>query len=248
MSERPKRTRQRAAVKAEKRRISYASIDAVEAAINYTFSDKALLVKALTHPSALTPDEIAKHSNQRLEFLGDRVLGLVIAERLFERRPGEREGALAPRLNRFVRKEACATAVRSLGLGIHIVMAPNEVERGGRERDSTLGDMCEALIAAIYLDGGLSDARKFIERAWAEQFKSAPKRAKDPKTRLQEYAQANTGSAPRYSVVRRKGPDHAPVFTVRAAIDGATAEAEASSKQDAERLAAQRILEQVDPE
>lgn len=245
---RPKRTRQRAAVKAVRPGLSDKAIGEIETRIGHAFKDRDRLVRAMTHPSALSADEAVRHSNQRLEFLGDRVLGLVIAERLFERRPGEREGQLAPRLNRLVKKAACADAMRFVDLGPYIVMAPNEVNNGGREREGTLGDVCEAVIAAIYLDGGLKAARAFIEHAWAPQFSAAPTRTKDPKTLLQEFAQGRGETAPRYEVVRRTGPDHAPVFQVRVAIDGSAATADGPSKQAAERAAASALLDTLDIE
>lgn len=244
---RPKRTRLRAGGKRVEQRLNDASIEALEAALGYTFKDKPRLERAMTHPSAVSSAEAVKHSNQRLEFLGDRVLGLVIAERLFERYPSEREGDLAPRLNRLVNKTACANAVRHVGVADYILMADNEIRSGGRERDSTLGDVCESLIAAIYLDGGLKAARAFIERAWAEQFNAAPKRVKDNKTLLQEWAQARGRGLPVYKVVSRDGPDHAPVFTISVEVTGVgTAEGLSDSKQDAERAAAGALLDRVE--
>lgn len=222
-------------------------MEAIEAALGYTFKDKLRLQRAMTHPSALSSAEAVRHSNQRLEFLGDRVLGLVIAERLFERYPAEREGDLAPRLNRLVNKGACANAVRQIGIADHIIMADNEIRAGGRERDSTLGDICESVIAAIYLDGGLKAARTFIERAWAQQFSAPPKRVKDNKTLLQEWAQGRGLGLPVYKVIDRAGPDHAPVFTISVEIAGAgTAEGLSDSKQDAERAAAGALLDRVE--
>lgn len=246
-AERPKRTRLRAGGKRAPQRLSDEAVKAVETALGYTFKDKPRLERAMTHPSALSASEIVKHSNQRLEFLGDRVLGLIIAERLFQRYPAEREGALAPRLNRLVKKAACAEAVRRLEIAQYIVMAENEVRAGGREREGTLGDVCESLIAAIYLDGGLKAARSFIEKAWEPQFNAPPKRVKDNKTLLQEWAQARGFGLPVYKVVHRKGPDHAPVFTISVEVQGAgAAEGTAESKQDAERAAAGALLDEVE--
>ncbi len=244
---RPKRTRLRAGGKHPEQRLSDASMEAVETALGYTFKDKPRLERAMTHPSAVSSAEAVKHSNQRLEFLGDRVLGLVIAERLFERYPTEREGNLAPRLNRLVSKTACANAVRSIQIADHIVMADNEVRAGGRDRDSTLGDVCESLIAAIYLDGGLKAARAFVERAWAQQFNAVPLRVKDNKTLLQEWAQGRGLGLPVYKVIDRDGPDHAPVFRISVEVTGAgTAEGTSASKQDAERAAAGALLDRVE--
>ncbi len=224
------------------------TLAAVEAAIGYAFSDRALLNRALTHPSAVQPDEALRHSNQRLEFLGDRVLGLVIAERLYDRRPDEREGHLAPRLNRLVNKEACAEAARSLGLGPFVHLSAYERSQGGQDRVSTLGDVCEAVIGAIYRDGGLKPARAFIERAWKDQFSERTDRIKHPKTLLQEWAQGAGLDLPDYRVTARSGPDHAPLFTVEVRLsDGRRANGMARSKAEAESAAAFRLLEEVAP-
>lgn len=243
---RPKRTRQRAAAKAVRPGLDAQTLAAAETAAGHRFRDKALFIRALTHPSAVPPSESVHHANQRLEFLGDRVLNLVIAERLIERRRNESEGDLAPRLNRLVKKGACAEAFRHLGLGAYILMSESEISGGGRERESTLGDACEAVIAAIYLDGGLAPARKFIERGWAPQFTSGPLEAKDPKTLLQEWAQGQGHPLPDYSVLSRTGPDHAPVYEVEVRVAGDdAATATGSSKRDAERHAAAALLKIV---
>ena len=243
---RPKRTRQRAAAKAVRPGLSEASILAAETACGYRFKDRALLVTALTHPSAVSAAESLHHANQRLEFLGDRVLNLLIAERLIDRRRNETEGDLAPPLNRLVKKGACAEAFRHLGLGAFLLLSDSEVASGGRERESTLGDACEAVIAAIYLDGGLSAARKFVEKGWAPQFNSGPAEMKDPKTLLQEWAQGQGHPLPDYVVIGRSGPDHAPEYQVEVRIaQNGTAAASGPSKRDAERLAAARMLEQL---
>lgn len=243
---RPKRTRLRAKAKPRAPRLSDEALGAVEAAIKYTFKDKALLHRAMTHPSVIAAEDMMHHSNQRLEFLGDRVLGLVIAERLIERYPTEREGQLAPRLNAYVRKEACAEAVRHIGLGEYMIMSSSDEADGGRLRDGALGDLCEAVIAAIYKDGGLKVARTFIERAWAPQFSKPVESAKDAKTTLQEWAQQRGLALPRYEVIDRTGPDHAPEFTIKVTLENGThAEATGTSKQDAQRSAASLLLEQI---
>lgn len=243
---RPKRTRQRAAVKAVRPGLSDEALTGAEEACGYRFKDKSLLVRGLTHPSAVSAAESLQHANQRLEFLGDRVLNLVIAERLIDRRRNETEGELAPRLNRLVKKGACAEAFRFIGLNRFLLMSDNEVSSGGRERESTLGDACEAVIAAIYLDGGLSAARKFIEKSWAPQFNSGPVETKDPKTLLQELVQGQGYPLPEYVVTSRSGPDHAPVYEVEVRIaPHGHAAATGASKRDAERHAAARMLEQL---
>ena len=244
---RPKRTRLRAASKRQLPALTSTSIEALEKALGHNFKDKSLLVTAMTHPSALSAAEAVKHSNQRLEFLGDRVLGLVISDRLLERYPTEREGELAPRFNRLVRKSACAGAARKATLGDHILMGKSERIAGGHERESTLGDVCEAVIGALYLDGGLKVARGFIEQAWAEMFASPPANARDAKSLVQEWAQGKSLPLPDYTVTGREGPDHAPVFHVRLTIEGnGSTDASGPSKQEAERVAAAAMLKKLE--
>ncbi|MEO0466705.1 MAG: ribonuclease III [Pseudomonadota bacterium] len=239
---RPKRTRQRAkpATRAE---LTDAHLAEIATVIDHKFKDRSLLDRAFTHASALSGANRGLASNQRLEFLGDRVLGLVIAERLFTRRTQEREGDLAPRLNRLVNKSACAEAMRHMQLGQYLIMSANEISGGGRERDSTLGDLCEAVIGALYLDSGITKSRKFIERAFAPQFEAMKADSKDPKSRLQEWAQGRGQALPKYKTIARHGPDHAPTFVVEVEVGrGLTAEGKARSKQAAEREAAEALL------
>jgi ribonuclease-3 len=227
---------------------SAACLAAIEAASHHRFKDKRLLAQALTHPSAVPSAEAVRLSNQRLEFLGDRVLGLVMASRLYERRRQDAEGDLAPLFNRLVKKGACAEAMRALKLEPYIELSESEETSGGRVRESTLGDACEAIIGAIYLDGGLTPARHFIEAGWAALFESGPVDARDPKSRLQEWAQGLGLPLPEYDVVGRSGPDHAPVYVIEARVSGhAPARAEGASKREAERLAAERLLSQLGP-
>jgi ribonuclease III len=174
------------------------------------------------------------------------VLNLLIAERLVERRQNETEGDLAPRLNRLVKKGACADAFRHLGLNAFILLSDGEVANGARDRESTLGDACEAVMAAVYLDGGLGAARKFLEKGWAPQLTGGPAETKDPKTLLQEWVQGQGHPLPEYVVRSRSGPDHAPVYEIEVRIaPGGTAVASGTSKRDAEREAAARMLEQL---
>ena len=248
-AKRPNRARQRDSTKQVRPSLTKETIKAIEDVIGHVFKDKALLTRAMTHPGAVSAQDAVKHSNQRLEFLGDRVLGLIISERLMQRYPGEREGKLAPRFNAFVRKEACAEAIRHLGVGQHLIMAQHDAADGGRTRDSALGDLCEALIAAVYLDGGLKSARSLVERAWAPQFTGGAVSTKDAKTALQEWAQARGFALPKYEVVDRSGPDHQPEFKVAVTLDnGSSAEASGPSKQDAQRAAAEALLEQLEHE
>jgi ribonuclease III len=244
---RPKRTRLRAHAKAVAARApSTASAAAVEAASHHRFKNPLLLTQALTHPSSVAASDSVRLSNQRLEFFGDRVLGLVIAERLYALRQDESEGELAPLLNRLVRKGACAEAMRALDLGQFIIVSESEAASGGRARESTLGDACEAIIGALYLDGGLSPARRFIEAGWAGQFSAPPEDARDPKSLLQEWAQGRGLPRPDYDVVGRSGPDHAPEYEVEVRVqNNGTATARGASKRVAERLAAERLLKHL---
>lgn len=216
-------------------------LDALEAALGHRFGDPALLREALTHSSAR-----ATASNERLEFLGDRVLGLVIAEALIDRHPGESEGRLAPRLNALVSRETCAAIAERLDLGAHIVMARAEAHSGGRRKPALLANAAEAVIAAVYLDAGPEEARRFILRHWAHLFQAQTDAPVDPKTALQEWAQARGRPLPVYETVAQDGPDHAPRFTVRVTLDdGRCAEAVASSKRAGERESARLLMDSL---
>ncbi|TVQ54195.1 MAG: ribonuclease III [Rhodobacteraceae bacterium] len=207
--------------------------------------DPELMEAALTHPSAGSP---ARPDYERLEFLGDRVLMLVIAEALLERWPDAREGDLAPRLNALVRKETCAEIAAEIGVGEHLRLDRSEARTGGRTRLSILGDAMEAVIAAVYLDKGLEAARAVVLRHWgprmAAQGAVAPR---DAKTALQEWAQARGMAPPAYVTVGREGPDHAPTFTVEARLaDGRLGVATAGAKRAAEQAAAAALLERIE--
>lgn len=217
---------------------------ALEARIGWTFTDRALLDRALTHASAGRGGKKLR-DNERLEFLGDRVLGLLTAERLVREHPDASEGELTPRLHALVNRRACARAAREAGLGPALRLAPGEAKQGGRDNDTVLGDACEALLGALLLDAGLERTREIWADLWAKQFDGPP--AVDPdlaKTRLQEWAQAEGYGLPKYEVVRRTGPDHAPQFRVRVTVGELTPEeAEAGGRQQAEKLAAAALLE-----
>lgn len=217
---------------------------AFERRIGYGFGDDSLLEEALSHTS-----RSAKISYERMEFLGDRVLGLVVAQILYDRFPTAGEDALAPRLNALVSRTACARAARRIELGEALHMAPSEAKSGGREKETILADACEALIAAIYLDAGASGlkaARKFIEAAWGDDFASVEEAPRDPKTTLQEWAAQRRKANPHYEVVERTGPDHAPHFVVEARVDGIqSVRGAGASKRDAERAAARALLNTV---
>jgi ribonuclease-3 len=214
------------------------------AKIGHRFDNLERLETALTHPSASTR---ARPDYQRLEFLGDRVLGLVIAEMLLARFPKEAEGRLAPRLNALVRKETCADVASEIGLGDYLRLGRSESTTGGRRKTAILGDAMEALIATVYLDGGYEAARAVILRLWDSRISEAKDLESDPKTALQEWAQARGLAPPAYETVDRSGPDHAPMFTIAARLEtGATATAEAASKRAAQQAAAAALLEIVE--
>ncbi|QFU09772.1 Ribonuclease 3 [Rhodobacteraceae bacterium THAF1] len=212
--------------------------------LGHDFARPELLIRALTHgsiASATRPD------NQRLEFLGDRVLGLVMAEALLEADTKAAEGQLAPRFNALVRKEACAEVARSIELGEVLRLGRSEMMSGGRRKEALLGDAMEAVIAAVYLDGGFEAARQVILRLWGGRIDGVEADARDPKTALQEWAQARKLPPPEYVEVARSGPDHAPVFTIAAKLKGGqTAEATAKSKREAQQKAAAALLAQVE--
>lgn len=221
----------------------YPRLTALEGRIDYTFKDVGLAIRAMTHSSYGNGQRVTL-DNERLEFLGDRVLGLLTADALFHH-SAEAEGTLARRLNALVRKETCADVARQLELGEVLRLSSAEDRQGGREKTSILGDVCEALIAAIYLDGGYDAARKFFETYWRPILTEVVKTsAKDPKTTLQERAMSGRHRLPDYQVVERSGPDHNPVFVIKVSVDGVgSATGTGKSKRDAERLAAANLLQ-----
>jgi len=210
--------------------------------LGHVFSNTELIRRALTHASA-----DARASNERLEFLGDRVLGLVVAEKLYALYPDDSEGALALKLNALVRQEACAAAAEAAGLAAHLILANSEAGSGGRKKGAILAGACEAVIAALYLDGGLASARTFIERYWTPQIENLSDDMRDAKTALQEWAQARKGGAgPSYRLVSREGPDHAPCFEIEVKVSGAEAAlGRGGSKREAEQAAARALLESL---
>lgn len=230
-------------------------LGALEQALGHRFADRALLERALTHASfaetqspAGAREEAARPDNQRLEFLGDRVLGLLTAEALLAQHPEAVEGDLAPRLNALVRRETCAEIAESLDVGAHLRLARSEAMTGGRRKSALLGDAMEAIIAAAYQDGGMPAAQAIFDRHWGpllarQQDEATPI---DAKTALQEWAQARGLPPPSYALVERHGPDHAPRFTVAAALaSGEESRAEGASKRAAEQAAAGDLLERM---
>jgi ribonuclease-3 len=216
----------------------------LEEKLGHRFSDRELLKRALTHASAN-----AVISNERLEFLGDRVLGLIVAEKLHALYPDDAEGALALKFNAMARGAACARAAEEAGLAEHVILAQSEKASGGRHKPAILSGTCEAVIAALYLDGGMAAARGFVERYWSQGFESLSADMRDAKTRLQEWAQARGkgAAAPVYTLIAREGPDHAPRFVVEVMVANFAAErGEGGSKREAEQDAAARLLAKVE--
>ena len=219
------------------------AIRSFEQRLGYEFSNLSLLVEALTH-SSIASD--FRKDNQRLEFLGDRVLGLVMAEALLKIDQTAPEGTLAPRFNALVRKETCAEVARQIELGGVLKIGRSEMLSGGRRKDALLGDGMEAVIAAIYKDGGFEIAKTIIIKLWGDRIKNVKVDARDPKTMLQEWAQARGQNPPNYEVISRSGPDHAPDFLVKVILaSGETSEAMAGSKRQAEQMAAKALLQKI---
>jgi ribonuclease-3 len=223
--------------------------------IGHEFARPALLDEALTHPSALMPgrrrgrrSQPARRGYQRLEFLGDRVLGLVVADLLWHRFEDEPEGLLTRRIGRLVCRETLAGIANALGLGPHLVLSPAEAAAAAAANPGILADAMEALIAAIYLDGGFAAAAGFVRRWWEPLIVGMERPPRDPKTALQEWAQGRGLAPPTYTLVATSGPDHAPRFTVTAIVAGAEpAAATASSKRAAETQAAALLLDRLAP-
>ena len=204
-------------------------------------ADLARFDRALTHGSQ------ASANYERLEFLGDRVLGLAMAEWLYELFPDEPEGSLSKRLNALVTGAVCAEVAREIGVRPYLKLGKQARDDGAADSDNVLGDVIEALIGALYLEAGLAPARDFVRARWADRVHADARAPQHPKSALQEWAAAHNRKTPAYEVVSRSGPQHAPRFTVRVALGTfATAEAEGSSKQEAETAAARVLLAQVE--
>nr|WP_247656104.1 MULTISPECIES: ribonuclease III [unclassified Phaeobacter] len=219
---------------------------AFETRIGYSFSQPSLLVRALTHASVSSPN---RQDNQRLEFLGDRVLGLVMATALLDTDKAATEGQLAPRFNALVRKETCADVARDIDLGAVLKLGRSETMSGGRRKLALLGDAMEAVIAAVYKDGGFDAAQELILRLWGNRIGRVEADARDPKTTLQEFAQARGEQPPAYVLVERTGPDHQPEFTISVQLqDGTEGRATAGSKRQAEQAAAKFLLARLEQE
>ena len=212
--------------------------------LGHRFKDASLLSEALTHPSVGTA---VRPNNQRLEFLGDRVLNLIVAEALLEADPGASEGVLAPRYNLLVRKETCAEMAEQIGLGNVLRLSPGEMKTGGRRRVATLADAFEAVIAAVYLDAGYARAKKVLLAIVGDRAATVAEDAKDPKSALQEWAQARGEPPPDYVEIGRDGPPHAPVFRIEVRLSGGeAASAEGRVKREVEKAAAKALLKRLE--
>jgi ribonuclease III len=231
-----------------------AAADSPEGLLRYRFARPELLREALTHPSALPPKPSGRRARrtapprhyERLEFLGDRVLGLIVADLLWRRFDSEPEGPLTRRHGELVRRDTLAAIARELGLDRFVQLSPAEAAAGRAHSPSVLADVLEAVIAAIYLDGGLTAAVAFVERLWGPRVADMKRPPRDPKTLLQEWAQGRGLRLPVYRLAATSGPDHARRFTVTVRLaDREEASATASSKRAAEAAAAAALLERL---
>lgn len=221
-----------------------ADLRAFAGRLGYEFTKPDHLVRSVTHSSMVSPH---RDDNQRLEFLGDRVLGLVMAEALLKADPNAPEGLLAPRFNALVRKETCADVAREIDLGAVLKLGRSEMKSGGRRKEALLADAMEAVIAAVYQDGGFDAARKMILHLWGKRVSNVADDARDAKTALQEWAQARGETPPQYVEVARTGPDHQPIFTIEVRLSsGPSEQATAGSKRQAEQAAATALLKKVE--
>jgi ribonuclease-3 len=215
----------------------------LEARLGHKFADPELLDRALTHSSAISPARRLSQSYQRLEFLGDRVLGLVVADMLYRKMPKANEGDLSRSLNALVRKETCAAVARELSIGPEMNLGDSEARTGGADKDAILGDVMEAVIGAVFIDGGLSPAYELVERLFGEHVSHSGKERADAKTALQEWAQGRGLEPPAYVETGRTGPDHAPEFTIAIKLNGyAELTATGPNKKLAEHKAAEAFL------
>jgi ribonuclease-3 len=221
-----------------------AAVDELERRIGHTFGDRDLLERALTHASVGMGARKVR-DNERLEFLGDRVLGLLAADALMRRLPEASEGDLSKRLHALVRFETCARVAGRVALAPALRLSAGESKTGGRSKDKVLGDACEALLAAVYLDAGLEVARALFDRLWDEELAvlETTLDAQDSKSALQRWALAKGRGLPQYDIVERTGPDHAPLFRVAVMVEGMDpVQAAGGSRQDAEKAAALALL------
>jgi len=216
---------------------------ALEDRIGHHFADRSRLDLALSHISSVKGDQPRRRSYQRMEFLGDHVLGSVISHMLYEAFPEAEEGELSRRLAELVREEACAEVAQDMDLGTHIRLGPGESQAGAHKRRAILADVAESVVAAVYLDGGYEAAQAVVERFWRRRLEAPRRPLRDAKTVLQEWAQARGLPPPVYREVSRSGPDHAPRFIIAVDLPGlVSAQADGSSKQAAQKAAAAAFL------
>jgi len=214
----------------------------IERELGFRFEDEALLTQALTHRS------YHAMNNERMEFLGDAVLGLVVAESLYDNHGALREGALTRARARVVRGATLAAAARRLGLGQFLILGPGELRSGGRERDSILADALEAVFGAIFLAGGMDAARSAVLQALRQPLAQIDERVvKDPKTRLQEHLQSRWLALPTYDLIAVEGSQHAQVFDVLCAVEARqlSTKGRGSSRREAEQTAAEAMLREL---
>jgi len=220
------------------------SIPALEERLGYSFANRALLEQALTHVSAINSGRLRSESYQRLEFLGDRVLGLTVSEMLFAHFPKATEGEMSRRLAELVRLETCAEVAEEWGLSDWLRLGAGEASTGGARKAAILGDVCEALIGAVFLDGGYAPVRTLVEKGWAQRMQQPRRPLRDPKTALQEWVQARGKSPPVYREIERAGPAHKPEFTIAVDVEGfASIEARGASKRAGEQAAARAFMQ-----
>lgn len=222
-----------------------AGLATLEETLGHRFAQKDLLIEALTHPSAVRRRGISRRGYERLEFLGDRVLGLIVAELLWRRFPEATEGEMTRRHAHLVRREALSEVAQALDLGTRLLISRGEESAGVRKNKSVLADACEAVIAALYLDGGLEAAQPFIEHWWEKRLGEIGSLRRDPKTALQEFVQGRGFPLPAYRIDKTEGPAHKRRFTVTVKVEGmesVTATASGSSKRGAEIAAAAAAL------
>ena len=219
-------------------------IAAIQSALHFVFKDTTYLKKALTHSSA--HHDSTGQDYERLEFLGDRIVNLIVADLLFHTFREEKEGALAKRHTALIRTETLADMARDLKLGDFVYLSDAERKAGGADNDNILADIMEAVTAAIYLDSGFEQAENFFHRVLGDRLHSMAEPPRDPKTALQEWSQANNIGLPVYEVIGQDGPDHAPTFTVQVSLPGyGPQSASSTSKKRAEKEAAQKLLDKI---
>lgn len=245
-------TGKKVVIQQKNRKPGETDLSALQKTLGHRFRDEQYLRTALTHASAIPDRSNADPDHhhyyyEQLEFLGDRVLSLVVAHLIYDIFPAESEGDWAKRHAEAVRETTLARISERLGLGGEMFLSSSEQRSGGRKKKAMLADVLEAVIAALYLDGGFQTARKFIEREWRDFVAAAPRPPEDPKTRLQEWSQGNGQGLPSYTLLSRAGPDHAPEFTVSVSVEGfETVTVTGESKRKAEKKAAELMMRQIE--